>query len=577
MNPSIPASQFVNVIPSVLAAGAADLGMGAVFLDNSGDTSIPIGTVAQFGSAASVAAWYGANSVEATLAGIYFAGYNGGTSLPSSLFFAQYNTAAVAAYLRGGSVSGLTLAQIQALSGTIQININGDVVNSANINLASATSFSNAAALIQTGLDSSGDIFSGTGSQALGVLTISAVTSGALHVGDTVTGAGVFSGSATITSFGTGTGGTGTYNVSTSGTASSGAVNVTSAATCTYDALRQAFVITSPTTGALSTIAFPTTNSFTTGLNLTSAKGGVLSQGAAAATASSLMNSVIAQTKDWATLMTVQDPDNGAAGGPIKQTFSTWVSQQNGQFCYVAYDSDPLPSTQLNDAACFAALISALTGTIPIWSATQGASIAAFICGLTASINFNQPGGRTTYAFRSSPSLTPDVTSQTTYLNLVGNGYNSYCNVATGTAAFQWFQPGSISGVWIWADPYVDQIFWNERFQNDFAELLTQVPAVPYTQAGYNMIRQALMPDIIAMGNFGAWVAGVALSGSQQVAVNTAAGRVIAPILQSQGWYLLVQDPGANVRNARGSPTVTFWYTDGGSVQKISMGSIDVE
>jgi len=577
MNPSIPASQFVNVIPSVLAAGAADLAMNAVFLDNSGDTSIPIGTVAQFGSATAVASWYGANSVEASLAALYFAGYNGGTSLPSVLYFAQYNTAAVAAYLRGGALTGVTLAQLQALSGTIQININGDVVNSANINLASATSFSNAAALIQTGLDTSGDIFSGTGSQALGVLTISAVASGALHVGDTVTGAGVFGGSATITSFGTGTGGTGTYNVSTSGTQGSGAVTVTSGATCTYDPLRNAFVITSPTTGALSTIAFPTTNAFTTGLLLTSAKGAVLSQGSAAAVPATLMNSVVAQTQDWATFMTVQDPDNGAAGGPIKVAFATWCSQQNDAYAYVAYDSDPLPSTQFTDPACFAVLVDTLSGTIPIWSATQGPSIAAFICGLTASINFNQSGGRTTYAYRSSPSLVPDVTNLTTYLNLKNNAYNCYCNVATRTAAFQWFQPGQISGPWIWADPYIDQIYWNARFQNDFAELLTQVPAIPYDQAGYNMIRQALMPDIVAMGNFGAWVSGVQLSGSQKVAVNTAAGRVIDPILTSQGWYLLVQDPGANARNSRSSPTVTFWYTDGGSVQQINMGSIDVE
>lgn len=508
MNPSIPASQFVNVIPSVLAAGAADLGMNAVMLDNSGDTSIPIGTVAQFGSAASVAAWYGPSSVEAALAADYFAGYNGGTSLPSVLYFAQYNTAAVAGYLRGGALTGVTLANLQALSGTITVVIDGVSHTSLAINLSSATSFSNAAAVIQTGLQ----------------------------------------------------GGT-----------------PSTTATVTYDSLRNAFVITSSTTGANSAVAFPTANSFTTGLKLTSAAGGVLSAGAIAATAASLMNGIVTQTKDWATFMTVQDPDSGAAGGPIKQTFATWVSQQNGEFCYVAYDSDPLPSTELNDTACFAALISALNGTIPIWSATQGAALAAFICGLTASINWTQPGGRTTYAYRSSPSLTPDVTSQTTYLNLVGNGYNCYCSVATGTAAFQWFQPGTISGVWVWADPYIDQIFWNERFQNDFAELLNQVPAIPYTQAGYNMIRQALMPDIIAMGAFGAWVAGVQLSGSQQVAVNTAAGRTIAPILQSQGWYLLVQDPGATVRAVRGSPVVTFWYTDGGSVQKISMGSIDVE
>jgi type IV pilus assembly protein PilY1 len=82
---------------------------------------------------------------------------------------------------------------------------------------------------------SSNAIFSGTGSQSGTVVTISAVASvtgasgkaatGAIAVGDVLTGPGVIHGS-TVLSFGTGTGGTGTYNVSTSGTVNSGAVTV---------------------------------------------------------------------------------------------------------------------------------------------------------------------------------------------------------------------------------------------------------------------------------------------------------------------------------------------------------------
>ncbi|MGC1522395.1 MAG: PilC/PilY family type IV pilus protein, partial [Steroidobacteraceae bacterium] len=68
-------------------------------------------------------------------------------------------------------------------------------------------------------------IFSGTGSQSGGVVTISAVTAGAIAVGDVLNGAGVEPGS-TVISLVTGTGGTGTYNVSTSGTVASGAVTV---------------------------------------------------------------------------------------------------------------------------------------------------------------------------------------------------------------------------------------------------------------------------------------------------------------------------------------------------------------
>lgn len=60
-----------------------------------------------------------------------------------------------------------------------------------------------------------------TGAIAGTTLTVSAVTSGVLAVGQTVTGTGVTAGT-TITALGTGTGGNGTYTVSTSQTVSSG-------------------------------------------------------------------------------------------------------------------------------------------------------------------------------------------------------------------------------------------------------------------------------------------------------------------------------------------------------------------
>ena len=147
---TIPASQFVDVIPGVIGTGGNPLSLNAVFVDS--DTSIPIGTVQSFANLTAVENWFGPTSTEATLAAVYFSGFSGCTQLPGELLFTQYNAAAVSAYLRGGSVAGLTLAQIQALSGTITITIDGTAHTSASINLSAATSFSDAASLIQTGL-----------------------------------------------------------------------------------------------------------------------------------------------------------------------------------------------------------------------------------------------------------------------------------------------------------------------------------------------------------------------------------------------------------------------------------------
>ena len=62
-----------------------------------------------------------------------------------------------------------------------------------------------------------------TASQATSTLTVSAVASGTIYLGMTVSGTGVTAGTM-ITAFGTGTGGTGTYTVSTSATLSSRAM-----------------------------------------------------------------------------------------------------------------------------------------------------------------------------------------------------------------------------------------------------------------------------------------------------------------------------------------------------------------
>ncbi|MDE2471773.1 MAG: DUF3383 domain-containing protein [Bradyrhizobium sp.] len=146
---TIPASQFVQVLPNVLSAGGNALVLNGLMLTNG--TRVPIGQVLSFpNDGQSVAKYFGAGSTEASLAAIYFNGYNGSTQRPSSLLFAQYNTSGVAGYLRGGPVNTLTLAELQALpSGTLTIDVGGTPNTSASISLAGATSFSDAATIIE--------------------------------------------------------------------------------------------------------------------------------------------------------------------------------------------------------------------------------------------------------------------------------------------------------------------------------------------------------------------------------------------------------------------------------------------
>jgi hypothetical protein len=72
-----------------------------------------------------------------------------------------------------------------------------------------------------------------TGSIATTTLTVTAVTSGTLSVGQTISGSGITSGTK-ITALGTGLGGTGTYTVDTSQTASSTTVTASAASSAAY-------------------------------------------------------------------------------------------------------------------------------------------------------------------------------------------------------------------------------------------------------------------------------------------------------------------------------------------------------
>jgi len=107
---------------------------------------------------------------------------------------------------------------------------------------------------------------------------------------------------------------------------------------------------------------------------------------------------------------------------------------------------------------------------------------------------------------------------------------------------------------------------------------MQDINAVSYNDPGYSLIRSAMLAPINEAVNNGTIVAGVRLSPEQQAALTQAAGTPdILSALFSQGWYLQILDPGAQARGNRTSPNMTFWYTDGGAVQKLNLASIDVQ
>lgn len=148
---TIPASYIVGATPGVLSAGGNALVMNGLFLTE--NTAMPTGTVLSFDLAA-VGAFFGLSSAEYAAAEIYSAGYINSTLKPGAMLFAPFNVAARAGFLQGGSLAGLSLTALQAFDGTLTITFAGTPLTSSTINLSSATSFSNAATIIQAGFTS---------------------------------------------------------------------------------------------------------------------------------------------------------------------------------------------------------------------------------------------------------------------------------------------------------------------------------------------------------------------------------------------------------------------------------------
>ena len=503
---TIPASAIVQINPGVIGAGGNPLALNSIILTQS--TAVPIGQVMPFSIAADVSAYFGPSSLEYALAQIYFQGFDNKTQTPGRLYFAQYPESAVHAYVRGGSLAAMTIAQLDALSGTLILTIDGTVHTSASISLSGVASFSAGATTIAAGF--------------------------------------------------TGLGGT-----------------------VSYDAIHHAYVFTSSTTGVASTIT-ACTGTLATALKMTVATGAVLSQGADAATPGAFMDGVVDITRNWAAFGTTWEPVLSE-----KEAFAAWIQTQNDKYMYVVWDSDANAIVANNTTAFGPVMLAnqsdgifAITGDASCVS-QQGDTLAnrlplkmAFVLGCVGSIDFTRFNSRIDFAFKHQAGLPADVGNQTAMDNLIANGYNAYGAYATANQDFVFMFPGAVTGKYLFADDYVNEIWLNNAFQLAFMNLLNTVPSIPDNPQGDSLIEGAALDPINAAVNFGAIRPNVTLSALQKAEVNNAAGVEIDTILSTRGWYLQVLRMTPQQRALRGPKNVNFWYMGGGGVHKISMASV---
>ena len=604
---AIPAGQIVSVVPSVLNAGGVGLDLLGLLVTF--DTHIPMDQVYSFPDLTSVQSFFGPTSYISMLAGTYFLADINATKRPGALLIATWSGGGMMrpAWLRSAQLPTMTLSQLQAMpaNSTFTLMMDGVSITSAPITLSGATSFSMAAQIIGAALPYFGSPYITAASGTISGTTLRIIShgtvGGSFQAGSPITGPGIPAGTYIINGIATTDNWlTGTFNINRS-------LNITTPITitayvnpCTWDSATFQFMISSAPYSQYP--GFPATRvssmSHLTGfsgsmanlLGLTQAAGARLQPvGMGYSVGShpidspaSFMDRILTLTQNWASFTLDFDLDSlGNSGNSAKQQFAAWTNLQQNNYLYVAWDLDISPTVSPNAQSSLGRILNTnlTSGTVPISSTsiTNGRNLAMFTMGTIAAIDFNRLNGRKTLAFRGQTGIVPEVTSGAVAANLEANFYNYYGIWTTANDLFRFLYPGLVSGPYRWIDSYINQIWMNNAFQLALMDLLTQSGSIPYNQVGYTMIKAACQDVINRAVNFGAIRIGVVLSQAQVAEVNTMAGVEIDRILQSNGYYLQVLDPPPEVRVSRGTPPMTFWYMDGGSIQRLTLASVMVQ
>jgi Protein of unknown function (DUF3383). len=152
---SVSTSRFVNVIPQLIAARGSGFELNGLLLSK--NATLPIGNVYRFESLDMVRAYFGNTSDEAIFAQKYFAGFDSATRKPAALLAAYYSLGQEAGWLRS-SKGALKLSDFRDMTDagvTFVIGGLSYVVN--GLDFSQANSFSEIAAIMQTGLNAIAD------------------------------------------------------------------------------------------------------------------------------------------------------------------------------------------------------------------------------------------------------------------------------------------------------------------------------------------------------------------------------------------------------------------------------------
>lgn len=496
----IPIDQIVTINPGVIGAGSNPLALNGLFISKS--NLVPYGQVIEFNSADAVSDWFGSDAYETQLANVYFNGFTNCTKYPGAIFFYPYITEETAAWARGTSLKGMTIAALKAITGSLSVEINGTTYSVVTVNFSTAKTFTEAADLLESQLQ-----FGDPGSEVA-------------HV--------------------------------------------------TWEATTSRFVITTDAEGTSASIS-QITGTAAAALGLASA---VISQGATAESLTDALNTAKKLSLNWALFTSVWQ-----ASAEEAAEMADWANNQNNGWGFVMSDNDP-DAVLANNETCFGFIAkqAGYDSTVCLYDANENPTFKAFVMGCAASIDWDATEGRITFAFRQQSGLATTCNDEQTAENLLGNGY-SYYGAYAGRGednTYNIMYDGNMPGNYPFFDVFCNQIYLNNRLKLAVFDLMLAVNSLPYNDEGYTRIRAAVLDPINEALNNGTIRTGITLSESQKTQIAAKAGQDISSELFNQGWYLKIDAATAAIRAKRGSPSMCFFYCDGGAIQQVTIPSIAI-
>lgn len=341
-------------------------------------------------------------------------------------------------------------------------------------------------------------------------------------------------------------------------------------ATVSFSSIDNSFTVDSGATGVEKSISVPS-GDIATAMGF-SEETAVVSAGADAMDVTASMTELTSQFQNFVTFTTLAEASDADA-----IALAQWATAQANagtMYLYVCWDSSEANKDALNTSVIAEQLkeleVTATTVVYPSYK------IAAFVMGTAASIAWDQTNGTLTFAFKVQSGLGADITNTGDSVALLAHGVNFIGNYATRNDNFVFFYNGQMLGEWAWIDTYLNACWLCNALQVQLMSMFTVNRRIPYTEAGYAIIRANCRDVINRAINNGVINAGVSLSEAQVSTLTSELGGDFSNEIYTNGYYLQVLDATANARQQRTSPPCNLVYTYGGAVQRLVLPAIAV-